>query len=264
MDIVLNETVWAESHISSRTIGSDAYSTFRRVARYYMDGGYDRDAVRKKLDAFLLSCNPTASPVRWEPCINNAFKHALRQPAVDVGEIAISKKEMETIRGLDGKQVQRVAFTLLCLAKFWNAYSPKNDSWVRTPDNEIMRLANVKTSVKRQCSMFRDLRDCGMLTFSKRVDNTNVRVNFIADDDADAMIIDDFRNLGYQYLMYLGEPYFKCTRCGIVSRLDNPNKGRKQKYCHECAIKVKAEQDVNAAMKRRTRNDRKNDPAKTT
>lgn len=262
MQIILNETQWAAEHIANRSIDSDAYSTFRRVARYYLDNGYDKDSARNKLDVFLLSCNPAASPILWESCMDSAFKHAVRQPSVDVGEIIVSKEEIVRIKSLSGKQLQRLAFTLLCLAKFWNEYSPKNDSWVRTPDNEIMRLANIKTSVKRQCAMFRDLRDCGMLEFSKRVDNTNVRVNFASGDEAE-IAVDDFRNLGYQYLMYLGEPYFKCERCGLTVRVDNPNKGRQQKYCHDCAVQVKTEQDVNAAMRRKTRKYRKNDIPKT-
>lgn len=264
MQIVLNETSWAAEHIATRTIDDDAYSTFRRVGRYYLDKGYDKKVAREKLDSFLLSCNPNASPVLWEACMDNAFKHAVRQPPVDIGEIVVSDVELTKIRSLKGKQVQRLAFTLLCLAKFWNEYSPTNDSWVRTPDNEIMKLANIKTSVKRQCAMFRDLRDCGMLDFSKRVDNTNVRVNFVDPGECSKITVDDFRNLGYQYLMYIGEPYFKCTRCGLTVRLDNPNKGRRQKYCHDCAIKAKTEQDVNAAMRRHSQNYRKNDTSKMT
>lgn len=250
MEIILNETQWAREQLESRTIGKDTYNTFRRIARYYIDKGYDTDSVHDKLSRFLSVCKPDASPVKWDALIENAIKHAEAQPAIDAGSIHITKNEADVVRGLKGKQLQRLAFTLLCLAKYWNLYSAKNDSWVRTPDNDIMRYANIKTSVKRQSAMYHDLMECGLIRFAKKVDNTNVRVNFLDDSPAE-IEIDDFRNLGNQYLMYVGEPYFKCECCGVVTKRNNPDKGRKQKYCNTCAVKIKTQQSVNSAMRKR-------------
>jgi len=98
--------------------------------------------------------------------------------------------------------------------------------------------------------MYATLRDTGLIQFSKKVDNTNVRVCFAEDGDV-AMTITDLRNLGYQYLKYHGEPYFECTNCGITVKIDEPTKGRKQKYCKECAVEIKTKQNVNAVMRHR-------------
>lgn len=250
MQIILNETEWAQEQINKKVIGSDVYNTFRRVGRYYLDKGYDKKEVRQKLDIFFEACDPTSSPVMWAACIDRALQHAVRQPPIDVGEIVVTTQEIAAIKTAHGKLLQRLAFTLLLLAKYWNLYSETNNSWVRTADCDIMRLANIKTSIRRQCNMFKDLKECGLINFSKRVDNTNVQVTFIGGDEP-AVSVSNFVNLGHQYLKYTGEPFIFCNRCGACVKEDNPNKGRRQKYCHECAIKVKMEQDVNNAMRRR-------------
>ena len=100
--------------------------------------------------------------------------------------------------------------------------------------------------------MYWTLREADMIQFSKKVDNTNVRVCFKEDGEV-VLRITDFRNLGYQYLMYHGEPYFECENCGLVVKINEPKKGRKQKYCNSCAAEVKMRQNVNYAMRRRER-----------
>ena len=175
-----------------------------------------------------------------------AFKHE----AIQIDSIIITKPEMDKIDSLDGKQIRRLAFVLLCLSKYWNIVNSQNDNWVNSKDNEIMAFANINTSIRRQCAMYATLRDTGLIQFSKKVDNTNVRVCFAEDGDV-AMTITDLRNLGYQYLKYHGEPYFECTNCGITVKIDEPARGRKQKYCKECAVEIKTKQNVNAVMRHR-------------
>ena len=250
MEIILNETEWAVAQINKREMCRDAYSMFRRIARYYLDEGYDKEETLRRMEQFLIAANPDASPVRWHEMMERALTHASKQPAVDAGSITVTVPEMETIKALKGKQLQRLAFTLLCISKFWNLYSAKNDSWVRTPDNEIMRYANIKTSVMRQSLLYHSLIESGLIRMPKKVDNTNVKVEF-AQDGETAIVVEDFRNLGYQYLMCIGEPYFKCERCGLVTKIKNPGSGRPQKYCISCAVQTKMEQSVNAVMRNR-------------
>ena len=149
---------------------------------------------------------------------------------------------------LNGKQTRRLAFTLLCLAKYWNAVSKKPDGWVNSSDSDVMRMANINTSIKRQSLMFHNLNESGMIQFSRKVDNTNVRVCFMEDGET-ALHITDFRNLGYQYLKYHGANYFVCENCGITTKEVNHTTGRKQKYCSECAVQVAVQQRVNSVMK---------------
>ena len=252
MSIVLNEHYYAEQAIQTRSLGKKPSETLSRVARYYIDScdSANKKTIRSKLDLFLLQCDSTASIPKWSKMLDFATDWAFKHEAIQIDSIIITKPEMDKIDSLDGKQIRRLAFVLLCLSKYWNIVNSQNDNWVNSKDNEIMAFANINTSIRRQCAMYATLRDTGLIQFSKKVDNTNVRVCFAEDGDV-AMTITDLRNLGYQYLKYHGEPYFECTNCGITVKIDEPARGRKQKYCKACAVEMKTKQNVKAVMRHR-------------
>lgn len=251
MTIVLNEHEWAKEMIASRSLGKKPFETLSRVAKYYIDNDYPKKEVRKMLDTFLIQCDPTASLPKWSDTIDFALDRALKYDAVKIDYIEISEKEMQTIDGLNGKQIQRLAFTLLCLAKYWDIINPHGDHWVNNKDCDIMRMANINTSIKRQSLMYHTLNEAGLIQFSKKVDNTNVRVCFMEEGET-ALRISDFRNLGYQYLKYHGEPYFECQNCGLTVKLNNPVKGAKQMYCGTCAHEIYIQKTINSVMRQRS------------
>lgn len=252
MSIVLNEHEWAKSMIDARCLGVKPFETFSRIAKYYIDKDYSKRETRSMLDTFLLQCEPTASLPKWSKTLDYAVARALKYDAINLDGIEVTKPEIECINTLKGKQTRRLAFTLLCLAKYWDVVNPNGDHWVNSKDNEIMRIANIKASIKRQSLMYFTLNEDGMIQFSKKVDNTNVRVCFITPGET-ALMITDFRNLGYQYLKYCGEPYFECQNCGVITKFNDPVKGLKQKYCKECACSVAAKQNINSVMRQRSR-----------
>lgn len=251
MTIVLNENEWAKEKIDTCTLGKKPFETLTRVARYYLDNEYTKRDARKATEQFLLQCEPTASIPKWTDTLDLALNRALKYDAVQIDRINITAPEMAKIDSLEGKQMRRLAFTLLCLAKYWNIVNPNCDNWVNNKDSEIMRMANINTSIKRQSLMYYNLNKLGMIQFSKRVDNTNVKICFIEDGEP-VMTVTDFRNLGYQYLKYHGEPYFECANCGLIVK-QNTSAGRKLKYCKDCATEVHTQQMVNSVMRQRSR-----------
>ena len=251
MTIVLNEHEWAEGMINSRSLGAKPYETFCRIAKYYIDKNYSKRETRKMLDTFLLQCDPTASLPKWADMLDYAVNRATKYNAIMIDHIGISKTELAKIDSLEGTQLRRLSFTLLCLAKYWDIVNPNGDHWVNSKDTEIMRMANINTSIKRQSSMYHTLNELGLIRFSKKIDNTNVRVCFI-DNGEKALEVSDFRNLGYQYLKYKGEPYFECENCGLTTKIKT-GKGRKQKYCQDCAIEIQMQQIVNSVMRNRNK-----------
>lgn len=235
--------------IQANSLGKKPSETLRRVARFYMDTYHiGQDAVRKKLELFLLQCDPTVSLPKWSDALDYAVSRACKYPALNIDCIPVTKKEIEKIDALEGKQIKRLAFTLLCLSKYWNIVMGRSDGWVNSRDNEIMSMANIDTSIKRQSEMFGKLNKLGMIQFSRKVDNTNVKVCFAEDGDV-ILRIHDFRNLGYQYLMYHGEPYFICENCGVTTKQHDKNSRRRQKYCPECAAIMKMKQNIESVMR---------------
>lgn len=250
MSIVLNEYDWVERALKEKVLGKKPYETLSRVAKYYTYKNYTRKEVRRLLDEFLLQCEPTASLVTWSDTLDSAAKYAAKYPLIMIDEIIITKPEMEKIDALQGKQLRRLAFSLLCIAKYLYAVSENTNYWVGTPDNEIMKMANINTSIKRQSSMFGQLRDAGMIRFSKQIDNLSVQVLFVEDGEP-AMRITDFHNLGYQYMKYHGGPYFECAHCGITEKIKSATQRRPQKYCAQCAVEIRTRQNVNSVMRLR-------------
>lgn len=250
MSIVLNEYEWAERMINSHELGKKPIETLSRVAKYYYANQYSKKDVRKLLDTFLTQCDPSVSLVHWSDTLDRVAKSVDKFPIIRLDGICITQKELEKIETLGGKQAKRLAFTLLCVAKYWDAVSDFNNHWVNSSDKEIMQMANINTSVKRQSMMFGELRDAGFIRFSKKIDNLNVQVMFMEDGET-AMFIQDFRNIGYQYLKHCGEPYFDCVNCGITVKIQEPFKGRRQKYCPSCAVELHTKQKVESVMRRR-------------
>ena len=255
MAVVLNENKWAEEMLQGNDLGKKPAETFRRIARFYLDQGMSKKEVRVKLDEFLLQCDHRASVVLWSDTLDYAYKKALKFDAITIDSIIITKGEMKQIRALSGKLLQRLAFTLLCLAKYWHEVIPDNQYWVNNKRTEIMSMANIAVTMKKRCSLFYQLKESGLIELSKKVDNTNARVAFVEEKGEPELIINDFRNLGHQYQMYLGEPFFKCKKCGLTVKYSNPSNKCHQKYCPECAAEVDLQTRVNWVMTHRNNNE---------
>jgi hypothetical protein len=145
--IVLNEHEWAEEMIAARSLGKKPFETLYRIARYYIDNGIPKGQVRKMLDMFLIQCDPTASIPKWTATMDAAMARALKYDAVDIKSIDITQPELDRINTLDGKQIKRLAFTLLCLAKYWDNISKNKVHWVNNKYCDIMKMANINTSI---------------------------------------------------------------------------------------------------------------------
>jgi len=234
MSIVLNERECAIEALQRCALDSKPLETLGRVARYYRAEGYKKSEIHTMLESFMLKCDPTINIVKWQDAIDRQVKDTDKYPLIEIDGIPITQKELDICDALVGKQMKRLMFTLICLAKFCNMVSDKNNGWVNRPDKEIFKMANVVTPIKRQSLMLNDLREAGLIRFSRKVDNININVRCIDDEGEPVLVITDYRNLGYQYMRYCGEPYFECAACGVViKRASNA-----QKYCPDCAVDI--------------------------
>ena len=258
MAIILDEYEWVENCIREKQLGSKPLEALARVARYYYANKFTKKEIRKRLDTFLIQCDPNASLIRWSDTLDKIARNVGKYKLIKLDGIDVFQSEIDTINALQGMQLKRFAFTLLCTSKYWDAVTGTNSHWVNTKDNEIMEMANIDTSIKRQCKMFSDLRDLGLIRFSKKVDNLNVQVLFSIDSGEQVLRVQDFRNLGYQYMRLCGGKFFECSECGIVLKEKDDRRGPKQKYCASCAAKIRIEQSINSINRRRYENQRKN------
>lgn len=245
-NIVLNEKACAEFALENLTLGSKPVETLGRVARYYYSEGYKKREIGNLLEDFMLKCDPTINIVKWQAAIDRQANSADKYELIDISGIAITKSEINAIQKIEGKLLQRLMFTMLCLAKYGNAISPNNNNWVNRKDKEIFSLSNIAITTKKQSLMINDLWSLGYIGYSRVVDNVNINVKIVDDDSPTEIFITDFRNLGNQYMRYCGEKYIECQSCGKVVK-QNKNV---QKYCRECAVEIDRQKAIERYHKR--------------
>lgn len=232
ISIILNEREYAEAALDMCVLEQKPTDTLLRVAKYYADRGYKKSEVQSLLESFMLRCDPGINLVKWQDTIDSLTKSAMKSSLIEIDNVPITKAELEICDKLTNKQTRRLMFTLICVAKYGNMANPLNKNWVNKPDKEIFNMANIVTTVKRQSLMLNDLRELGLIRFSRKVDNININVTCLSDGGEPELEITDFRNLGYQYLRYHGEPCIECAECGIVVKKTVNN----QKYCSACGV----------------------------
>ena len=198
-NIVLNERACAEYALDNLSLGAKPIETLGRVARYYYSIGYKKKDIGSLLEDFMLKCDPAINIVKWQTAIDRQVSNADKYELIDISGISITRAEIDKIQQIDGKLLQRLMFTMLCLAKYGNAVNPKNNNWVNKKDKEIFSLANISLTTKRQSLMINDLWTMQYIGFSRVVDNININVKIIDDSSPTVLYISDFRNLGNQY-----------------------------------------------------------------
>lgn len=70
------------------------------------------------LENFMLVSYPNFNPVKWQDTIERQVKKAKKYSLIEIDFIPITKNELDTIKSIKNKPQERLAFTLLCLAKF--------------------------------------------------------------------------------------------------------------------------------------------------
>lgn len=233
--ILLNEKRFAEECITSGLNGQKPYFVLSLLARYYYHAcGCKKKEIKEKLTEYLKKYYPRyeIDEYDWEEAIDKLAGKAGKYPLYEIDGVSIKVSEMETIRKINDKVLERLAFTMLCIAKLNNRKRERNNGWITTDSADLFNYARIT------CSAYeRELKICmlykmGLLELPKRLDNLNIRVAFICDSGDEALFVSDFRELGYEYQLYRGKNYVRCAECGILIK---GNKNGTKKYCNNCA-----------------------------
>ena len=233
--IIVNEKHYVEQCLINHKLGDDPFRAINLIARYlYHNRKIRGQALEDYLGRFIKTYSPPCQNryVEWDTCIRKAAAHAPSHKVHDIHGVWITNSELERIKLLRNKKMERVAFTMLCIAKLNNIKNADNNGWVNCETQEIFKLARVSITVNERFQMLGDLKLLGLLEFPKRNGNLNNRVTFIDDGSKKMLLIRDFRELGYEYLKYSGEKFTRCKNCGILIR---GNANNSVKYCRDCA-----------------------------
>ena len=236
MDIIMNEYTYAENLLNKQDLkacdlGDKPSSTLNLLARYYREIGKNDDEIKELLSDFLNRClKDKYKESKWIDSIFYQVVKSKKYTLKKVDNVIVTKSEIEIIQSVKGKSRQKVLFTLLVLAKYYNAISDKNKNWTNLEYKKIFKLANVQLSIQNQALLINDLYNCGFVNVSKNVGKPNIQVNFVDNESDGVLTITRLKDLGKEYLMFCGEDYIRCQKCGtLVKNYKNTNK-----YCKTC------------------------------
>lgn len=247
----MNENEDAERYLSEYFIDKNIFNKLRVIAGYFLEQGFNKTQVKERLREYIARCGESPSLNVWNDTINLAIKRAGKTKLIQIDYLPIYKSELDKIDELSGIKCKRLAFTLLCLSKYRDALNEKNDHWICYEHSDIMKMANIKYTLKEQAKIYRQMTARGYLYFPDKVDSISMRILYSDESGEEAIRITNMKNLGYQYLKYIGEPYFECECCGTTVKMDSTF-GRPQKYCKDCASVIQAQQKTNHVMRVRS------------
>lgn len=244
MSIVLNETKQAEYIIEKGEVGTKPTSTLFLLGKYYRQKeNLDKEQTINKLNEFMVANYKNYNPALWEEIIEDITKKANKYPLREIDSIGITQSELDKIAELHNIKYEKLLFTMLCYAKLYNTISENNNGWVNTDIQELYRVARVTVKYRKDKFLFlNDIERTGLISFSNKNDNLNLKVNFFDMDDESVLDISDFRELGYEYLNYIGDGIFiRCSECKRLVRKKS-KKDFSTKYCKECATIIQNQQ----------------------
>lgn len=233
--IILNERLFAEDCINNTIVEERPHDTLPTIARYYYHVcGYRKKRIIRELTEYMIQRFPDYIPnrVHWDMYIESVASKAGRYKLCEIDGVKVTRSEMDAIDKLGQQKLQKVAFTYLCLAKFWNKKNPSNNNWVNMEPREVFKYAHVSANTTNRGLMLSKLNAAGLVSFAKKNTNLSCRVEFIDDSSTEILFVSDFRELGYEYLFFKGKNYFRCAECGILTKKTADNKGL---YCKNCA-----------------------------
>lgn len=242
MRIVMNERKHAEAFINGNLTAEEQKNlyTIEIMAKYYRAKGYDDKELRAKIKELIQEKYPGTSDSRVQRWTKKALETSKKYPLYEIDELIVTKPEIDFINTLHSDKVQkrnlrRLAFTLLCFAKF-ESMRGRKDYWVKTERKHIFKAAkNMGLTQDKQRTMINALFNAGYIEFGD-IGNVNIKVLGVKDGETE-ISVKDINECGYIFEEYGGKKFVRCEKCGAMT----PKTNGRMKYCHNCAVEIDRE-----------------------
>lgn len=251
--LIMNEVKEAERIINKNIEGCSPGVAIGVLAKYFIKKKNMNSVDTKvKINSCLIANWPCINLFEWNERIDKAIKNAKKFPLKEINEIFITQNEVDVIKSIPIKRQQRLAFTLLVIAKF--NYEVSGHEWVNNSINEINRVAGVKwNDMKSKRNDIHELYLRKLIVFPRRVDSTSIKVLYLDKDNSSDVVIKvkSFEKVGsiwaeYNNTKYNNNNYKHCIDCGIPFEVSGKSRRRKTR-CDECQkayrLKYKADKE---------------------
>ena len=211
------------------------------IAKYYFDKSDTVDTlsniVKKKILEFNIdNYQEYKYHTKIVKVCSSLFDNSINTEFREQEYIPIYENELSIIESLPNDRQKKIMFTLFVLARYMDC-----GGWINKKTSqgisEVFKLANVTLTSDKRNELLHDLYINGYITFVKKIDNLNIKVQL--DDSGDIVYkLKDFNNIGNQYIGNFKKGYKQCENHGCGRLFKIKTIGRPQKYCKKCAYEI--------------------------
>ena len=245
-EYIFNEKEYIESIIEARQVDlSNPTNTIRKLARYnFYVNGYTKSKNYNAIVGYMSKNFKDFSEMTYQKAIDGCIRDVDKTPFKNIECVQITKNELDKISSLDDIKKQKLAFVLLCTAKYRDQYNPDNCHKTDISATDLYKMARVVLPREQRNIYLHFLVRDGLIEAHNNSKTKNKKLLFISEDSNDEVILKlkeiDFKELAYVYMSWKnnGDGFTKCQRCGKTIK---QSKTRPRKYCEECAEIVERE-----------------------
>lgn len=246
-EYIFNEKEYIEGIIEARQVDlSNPTNTIRKLARYnFYVNGYTKSKNYNAIVDYMSKNFKDFSEMTYQKSIDGCIRDVDKTPFKNIKCVRITKSELEKISALDDIKKQKLAFILLCTAKYRDQYNPDNCHKTDISATDLYKMARVVLPRDQRNTYLHFLVENGLVEQHNNSKTKNKKLLFVSEDANDEVVLElkevDFKELAYVYMSWKnnGDGFTKCQRCGITIK---QSKTRPRKYCEACAEVVEREQ----------------------
>ena len=245
-EYIFNEKEYIENIMNSKQIDlTNPTNTIRKLARYnFYVNGYKKSKNYSAIVDYMTKNFKDFSEMTYQKAIDGCINDVDKTPFKNIESVKITKSELDRISSLDDIKKQKLAFVLLCTAKYRDEYNPNNCHKTDISVTDLYKMARVVLPCSERNIYLHFLITDGLVESHNNSKTKNKKLLFVSEDDNDEVVLElkeiDFKELAYVYMCWKnnGEGFTKCQRCGKTVK---QSKTRPKKYCEECAEIVEKE-----------------------
>lgn len=263
-EYIFDEKKYVEKMIAEQYVDtSNPTNTIRKLARYnFYVNKYGAAKNYNNIVEYMSANYEDFSEFAYQKDIDGCIKDVHKTPWKNITTVDIVKSEIEFIQSLDDIRKQKIAFVLLCTAKYRDAYNENNNHKTDISVTDLYKMARVVLPQNERTMFLYFLTQDNLIEKHTFASVKNKKLLFVSDNPNEEVVISlqevDFLELAYVYLDYINNHigYGRCEKC---HRFIKHSKTKPRKYCEECAKEVLTEQKRLWAEKSRKNLTQQND-----
>lgn len=240
LDVTLNESEIIKNALEGNYDKDNITITLNLLTKYYyLQDIKEELQLKEKILEYLKINFKGYKRAKWEATISkmvNRFlsitkKYKVNVKIIDISLINITRSELMSIKHLDDIKLEKIAFIMLIYAKIANIIIDDNKGWINKSCTTICKEAKVNLNGIEKQRIFNKLYKTKYIVQRKNNTKTNMKVQYINNKSEIKMIVDNFSNVIYYYILWRNKDMIKCSNCGKPIKMKN----NKVKYCSKCA-----------------------------